>query len=113
MGNLVSWKLGTTEIGKSCGYNNPSSRFFRVYVPKILPLIQFGTPTTKSVGLNRSCFCNSTSCKPSVSPNVISRNYLDIPLADNANISCTTNDDSLKIEIFNGNVDKMYVISRL
>lgn len=111
MSNLKSWKLGNTEVGKSCGYN--SGNRFRVYVGKILPMIPFGSPSSKSVALNKNCFCNNNACKPSISSNVITRNYIDIPLANNANINEASNGRELKIELLNGNVDRMYVISRI
>lgn len=111
MSNLTSWKMGTTETGKSCGYN--SSRIFRVYIAKLLPLISFGSPSSKSVALNKNCFCNANTCKPSISSSVTTRNYVDIPLANNSNLDEVINGTSLKIEILNGNIDKMYVVSRI
>ena len=113
MSNLSSWKLGTSETGKSCGYNKKSRGKFRVYIAKIMPLIGFGSPSSKSISLNKSCFCNASACKPTVSSNVKSQNYIDVPLAGNANISSVSSGTTLKVEILSGNVDRMYVISRL
>ena len=111
MSNLTSWKLGTTEIGKSCGSNSGSK--FRVYIAKILPLISFGSPSAKSVTLNKGCFCNANACKPSISSNVSTRNYIEIPLADNTHIHSATNGKLLKIEVLSGNIDKMYIVSKI
>ena len=114
MGNLSSWSLGTTEIGKSCGYNSlANSKNFKVYIAKILPLISFGSPATTTTALSKNCFCNATACKPSVASSVISRNYIEIPIEDGSNMYAAANGRELKIGVVNGNVDKMYITSRL
>ena len=97
MSNLIPWKMGTVETGKSCGYNRYNT--FRVYIAKLLPMIPFGSPSSKSVALNKNCFCNANSCKPSISNSVTTRNYVDIPLANNSNLDEVLNGTSLKIEI--------------
>lgn len=109
MSNLKSWTLGTIEIGKSCG-SNTSGSSFHIYIAKLLPLISFGRPSKKSVSLNRNCFCNTSACKPSVASRVTSTNYVDIPLSTNTFITETSHGEEVKIEIFNGNVDNMYVL---
>lgn len=116
MGNLKNWSLNNTETGKSCGTN--SKQIFNVYVPKVLPLISFEKPKTESVALNKSCFINDQSCKPSVSATVTTRNYIEMYLSSNSKLSLASLAESpikhgaeLKIEIQNSNVDKMFVIS--
>jgi hypothetical protein len=114
MGNISSWSLGTTEIGKSCGYNSLAyGKNFKVYIAKILPLISFGSPSSTSVPLSKNCFCNASACKPSVASSVTSRNYIDIPMGDDSNIYASSSGRELKIGIVNGNVDKMYIINKL
>lgn len=116
MGNLKQWSLNNIETGKSCGSN--SRQVFNVYVPKVLPLVSFEKPKQETVALNKSCFINDETCKPSVSSTVTIRNYIEMYLSSNSKISTKSLADlpvkhgtELKIEIQNKNVDKMFVIS--
>lgn len=116
MGTLKNWTLNNTETGKSCGTN--SKQIFNVYVPKVLPLVSFEKPKTETVALNKSCFINDASCKPSVSSTITLKNYIEMYLSSNSKLSTSSLAESpikhgteLKIEIQNKNVDKMFVIS--
>lgn len=116
MSNLKKWSLNNIETGKSCGSN--SKQIFNVYVPKVLPLVSFSKPKNEVVALNKSCFINDQSCKPSVSSTVSIKNYIEMYLSSNSKLSLSSLAESpikhgseLKIEIQNKNVDKMFVIS--
>lgn len=133
MGNLTNWVLGTTERGQSCGANSTkSSRMFRVHVPKILPLVPFGSPSLTAVALNRNCFCNAANCKPSISTSVTTANFIEIPISgynevidvyhkhdDYENVLSARSHlvlghgQAIKVEALNGNVDNLQVISKI
>lgn len=116
MGTLKNWSLNNTETGKSCGSN--AKLLFNVYVPKVLPLVSFDKPKTEMTFLNKSCFINDETCKPSVNSTVACRNYIEMYLSSNSKLSLkelkktpVKHGAELKIEIQNKNVDKMFVIS--
>ena len=47
-----------------------------LYCPSLMPLIGMGTPKTTPVSLNKSAYCNSNECKPSVSSKITTQNYI-------------------------------------
>lgn len=134
MGNLTNWVLGTTELAKSCGYNSTGNgKTFRVFIPKIQPLMSFGSPSSVSVALNRNCFCNASNCKPSISTTVVTSNFIEAiangydstlnvyyevleePLrvkSVQASLSAS-HGQTLKVSALNGNVDNLQVISKM
>ena len=88
MSNLKKWSLNNIETGKSCGSN--SKQIFNVYVPKVLPLVSFSKPKNEVVALNKSCFINDQSCKPSVSSTVSIKNYIEMYLSSNSKLSLSS-----------------------
>lgn len=135
--STTNWKLNVTEKGYSCGQNSFPGDAFNVYVPKILPLISFDHPKTSVHSLSTSGMLNASTCKPPVSANVTTRNYIRIPIAKSSisegilkNVKYSAHDQyggihvvsasyqynaahgtAFKIEIHNQNVDKMSVVS--
>ena len=111
--NLSAWSLGTVETGKSCGaHNMKSSTVWKVHSPKILPMVPFGKAKTTPVSLNKNCYCNASACKPNVATQIQTRNYLNIPLGDDSNIGVALHGSGLKMQVFDGDVDKMYIVSK-
>ena len=47
-----------------------------LYCPSLMPMIGMGTPKTTPVSLNKSAYCNSNECKPSVSSKITTQNYI-------------------------------------
>ena len=134
MGNSTNWVLGTTELAKSCGNNSTGNgKTFRVFIPKVQPLMSFGSPSSVSVALNRNCFCNAANCKPSISTSITTSNFIEAPVNgyDNAlsvayevydepvrikSVHATlaaSHGQSLKVSALNGNVDNLQVISKM
>lgn len=87
MKTLKSWKLNRDEVAISCGDN--VGTIFKVYCAKILPLIKFDKPKETTVAISKSCFINSSKCKPSLSSKVTVRNYLVYPLSSYNTILAT------------------------
>ena len=48
----------------------------KVYIPSLMPLISSGIPKISPVSLNKSCYCNASDCKPSVSSSISTQNYV-------------------------------------
>lgn len=53
-----------------------SSGSLKVYVPSVMPKISMGNPKVTPVGLNSSCYCNASDCKPSVASQISTQNYM-------------------------------------
>ena len=48
----------------------------KVYIPSLMPNITMGLPKSTPVALNKSCYCNASECKPSVSSQLNTQNYV-------------------------------------
>jgi len=48
----------------------------RVYIPSLMPQIIMSNPRDITVYLDKSCYCNASDCKPSISTSIISKNYV-------------------------------------
>jgi hypothetical protein len=121
MSNVNKWDLNEFEIAyyypKHGRANKPS---LKVQIPKIMPLIFNGTTVNasqdnKRIGLNSSCFCNASNCKPSPSGSINMQNYMVVPLKHGVVFE---NDhfyrnDKLRVEIQNGNVYSMVITGEL
>lgn len=113
MGNTKKWELGTSEIGKAVGNYIYSSKTFKVYIPRILPLVKFGKAKIKTVSLNKNCFINSAKCKPSVASQIKTVNYITIKAAPLSKFpSKIIHGEKLKINVANHNIDRLTVASK-
>lgn len=79
--NLESWSLNKTEIGynlekTASSYGDTEAAEWKLYVPKIMPLIDMGIPKETTVQLSSAIFINEKSCKPTVQSTIKSRNWL-------------------------------------
>lgn len=80
MPNTKKWGLNSSEIGKVTGDNHPNGSV-NVYIPKVLPLVDFNNPEEKPIGLDAGCFCNADGCKLSLASSVTSKNHITVPLS--------------------------------
>ena len=48
----------------------------KVYIPELMPNIPMGIPKIIPVSLNKSCYCNSTDCRPSVASQIQTQNFV-------------------------------------
>lgn len=81
MATTSSWVLGTTENGTAVGN---SEAYTLVHFGKAMPFISVGKPKDKKVPLDKKCIINAKKCKPTVSKQVVSSNYMKIPLKSSA-----------------------------
>jgi hypothetical protein len=113
--NLESWKLGTHEVAyysPSKGDANASA--LKVYIPKIMPLVPFGTPKQIVVPLSKSCLLNADKCKPSIASMTKTQNYLTVKSFSNNNFKHSLFDHGaeLIVEVPHGDVDSLRVTNK-
>ena len=106
---LNTWSLSTEEIGYYVGRGNAetSASSFKVYIPKILPLLRQGTAQVRKEPIETSMILNDSQCGVKGSSYVKTRNYIEIPAADNVNFKRPVfkNGAKIRISFTAGNVD--------
>lgn len=111
--NQKSWSLGTNEIGKACGAN--VGKIYKVYIAKIIPLVKFGKPKSKTIALSKNCYVNASDCKPSIASKVKTVNYIKVPLSANCSIkprAKTKHGVALKINVNHNSPDQLSVLGK-
>lgn len=112
MANSSKWSLSLTEIGKSVGENDGNE--FKVWLPKILPLVPFGKAKASAMVLNKSCYLNSDGCKPSIATKVRILNYIKIPVNRiNSLKGKVAHGEGLSINVQNKNIEHMTVTGKI
>lgn len=48
----------------------------KVYVPELMPNIPMAQPKVTPVSLNKSCYCNADDCRPAVSSQLDTQNFI-------------------------------------
>ena len=48
----------------------------RIHLPELMPKIPAGLPNSTQISLDRSCYSNANDCKPAVSSQVTTQNYV-------------------------------------
>lgn len=107
MSSTKKWSLGTVEYGKACGTGTQTK--IKVWMGKVLPLIPFGLPNSKMVPLNKSCVINDSKCRPQISSQVRSVNYVTLPVAKGIDGRKIKHGTKVKIEVTNKSVDQLTV----
>lgn len=109
--NIKQWKLEKKEIAiilpKSCGANGD----LQVNIPKLMPLISRGKPkVSPPFGLSAGCLCNSGDCKPTVSSQICSQNFITVPHCPNRDFQNGTfyEGDKLYVEFENDDIYQMH-----
>lgn len=113
--NIQEWKLNDYEIAKTCETVKSESGKFKLFIPKLMPLINYGKPTKTKQYISSSIFANADECKPSISTTVTTQNFRTLCMLDNDEFSKTLipSDTEIQIEIKNGNPDSMYITSKI
>lgn len=106
---LGTWSLSTEEIGYYVGKSDTrtDSSSFKVYIPKILPMIKRGTAQVHTEPLSTSGIINDRGCKLDPNPSVKTRNYMEVSASDNVNFKRPVfkNGAKVKVSFVSGNVD--------
>lgn len=106
---LGTWNLSTEEIGYYVGKSDARTdgSSFKVYIPKILPMIKRGTAQIHTEPLSVSGIINDIGCKLETNSSVKTRNYLEVTASDNINFKRPVfkNGAKVKIAFVSGNID--------
>ena len=100
------WSLGTIETGKVVA---SSGNKLKIWMGKAMPFIKFGKPKTKLVALNKSCLINDSKCKPNISSQVHTVNYMTVPSSARISSEKVKRGTPVKIEVRNHSVDQLTV----
>lgn len=113
--NTEKWEVKSQELAKTSPAVCSTSSPLRLYIPKLMPLIGFGVPKTVTTSVSDSCFCNDKACKPSISKNISTQNYVTVPIYDNNEFVCSLfyQGARIKVDFFNGSVDEIYATNRI
>lgn len=115
--NVFKWQVSDNEKGiiVEIPYVSSSNNSFKLYMPTIMPLIQQGKPTQIISSLNKSCFINDSSCKPSVASTIKTQNYINVNVFPNRKFENThfLNGAEVMVEIFNNDVHNMKVSNKV
>ena len=113
--NTEKWKVKSQELAKTAPPVCSTSSPLRLYIPKIMPMIGFGAPRITNSYVSDSCFCNDKACKPSISSNISTQNYVTVPIYDNNEFVCSLfyQGAKIKVDFFNGSVDEIYATNRI
>lgn len=110
--NNQRWEMGTEEIGQ---FADPTAATtagsFRMYVPKLMPLISNALPKQVPVTLNKAIFINDPSCTPAPGTTVTTQNYITIQrtLRGSFKIEKISRGQSIVLECRNKNEDTLYI----
>ena len=106
---LGTWSLSTEEIGYYVGKSDTrtDSSSFKVYIPKILPMIKRGTAQVHTEPRSTSGIINDRGCKLDPNSSVKTRNYMEVVASDNVNFKRPVfkNGAKVKVSFVSGNVD--------
>lgn len=114
--NLTTWTVNDNEIGKyTISPKGSSGGTLPLYIPKIMPNISMGKKKTFTVGINKSCYCNASECKPNVASTLTGQNYINVPPQANRSFQNPLfyYGDTIQVEIQSGNVDEIYLSTRV
>jgi hypothetical protein len=115
--NLTTWTINDNEIGKyTISPKGSSGGTLPLYIPKLMPLISMGKRKTTTTGINSSCYCNASECKPNIGSTTVSiQNFINVPPQSNRSFSLPIfyYGDTIQVEVHNGNVDELYLSTRV
>lgn len=119
--NLDSWHLNTREVAYNLQRNDTtygltSSSVWKIYVPKIMPLIPKSYPRETVVNLQvHSMFLNTSDCMPSIHTTIRSRNYLEASKADHCefNLPYKKHNTEFEIEVLHNNPNNLRITNNV
>lgn len=107
------WALGTEEVGYYVGKDetSTSSSSYKVYIPKIIPLINQGIAKDTNESLSRSCFKNAAACMVTPKNTVTTANYVIVSTQNNQGFvrPVLKMNARLQIKVANKSLDQLYV----
>lgn len=118
--NIKDWYLSDLEIAFNLE-ETPATRSssqaeeWKLYVPKIMPLIEKGLPKELPLTLTDSMFINEKSCKPVVQKKIYYRNYLLATRPANCSFcfEFKLHDMKLEVEVLHINLDNLRITNHI
>ena len=118
--NLVSWELSDTEIAfnlEKTAKTRSSSQAeeWKLFVPKIMPLLQMGLPKETVCPLDSTGFINEKSCRPVIQRSIKECNYVLARRPANCSFVQPTKWHGMKIEVevLNKNPDNLRITNHI
>lgn len=114
--NMKEWSMSEFEIAKySPPIGDPNAVSSQLYIPKLMPLIQFDAPKIIPKSLSKACFINDEACKPSPAAQINTQNYKTILKPTNRRFfrEKYTQGEVMQVEVKNGNPDEMYISTKV
>lgn len=113
--HMERWYLPDVIIGRYVDIIGPANATeIALHVPALMPNIPFGLRNITTSSLSNSCFCNDSSCKPSLSGSIQTQNYLMLPVQANRAFRKTHFKRGMELELdsLNGNPDIITISNR-
>lgn len=118
--NLVQWQLSDTEIAFNLEKtartrSNSQAEEWKLYVPKIMPLIEMGLPKETGCQLSSTGFVNEKSCRPVIQSSIKERNYILARRPANCSFVQPSKWHGMKIEVevLNHNPDNLRITNHI
>lgn len=114
--NTSAWRVNEIEVGynlektaKTAGLTEEKT--WKVFIPKILPLIMLDIPKDTPESLSASVFINAKDCKPTVQPMIKTRNYVMVTRPANRSFTYKykTHGMELEVDVLHGNLDNLRI----
>jgi hypothetical protein len=115
--NVYKWQVSDNEKGivTDIPHISTSMSSYKLYIPTIMPLIPKGKQTQVTTSLNKACYINDTSCKPSIATRIGTQNYITVKVFPNRSFrkNVFLNGSDLMVEIFNSDVHNMMISNKI
>ena len=118
--NIKPWSLGKTEIAYSMEKNNRTygqteDAEWKLFVPKIMPLITKGDPKETTFSMRPSIYINESSCKPVVQTSIKVRNYIKATRPANCSFRYPRKpyDMQVEVEVLHENPDNLRITNTI
>lgn len=118
--NIKRWNLGKTEIAynlekTATTTSSTEAPEWKLYIPKIMPMITMGLPKETTVQLPASPFINDKGCKPVINSTIKSRNYLLASRPANCSFAYARKRHGieLEVEVLHENLDNLRITNTI
>lgn len=118
--NIKRWYLSDLEICFNLEetpdtYSSTEAALWKLFVPKIMPLMEMGLPKETPVQLSDSLFINDKACKPSINSVIYQRNYLKATRPDNCSFAYELKFHTMKleVEVLHVNLDNLRITNHI
>lgn len=118
--NIKGWSLNKTEIAynlekTASTRGDTEAAEWKLFVPKLMPLITKGIPRETVEPLSSAMFLNAPDCKPTVQASVKSRNYVVASRPANCSFAYRhkTHDMQIEVEVLHNNPDNLRITNTI